>query len=112
MRILGLQIFPSARPSEECGHHQWETEPQTQVPNIIDFLSKTFLCTRNSSRCKILFFIKGTVWPDLIGPRMVPLEKPKLGQLFRFDIGLLNGVLNSIAFHAQLYLITNSFGGR
>jgi hypothetical protein len=41
MRILGLQIFPSARPSEECGHHQWQTEPQTQVPNIIDFLSKT-----------------------------------------------------------------------
>ncbi len=41
MRILGLQIFPSARPSEECGHHQWKTEPQTQVPNIIDFLRKT-----------------------------------------------------------------------
>jgi hypothetical protein len=64
MRILGLQIFPSARPSEECGHHQWETEPQTKVPNII-VLSKTSpfgLGIHHAERFYSSF--KGTVWPN------------------------------------------------
>jgi hypothetical protein len=29
---------------------------------------------------------------------------------FNFDLDFLNGVQNSIALHAQIYLITNSFG--
>jgi hypothetical protein len=31
---------------------------------------------------------------------------------FYFDLDFLNGVQNSIALHAKIYLITNNFGGR
>jgi hypothetical protein len=50
---------------------------------------------------------------------MIPLDRPRLGHSslwvfisIYFDLDILNGVQNSIALHAQMYLplITNSFG--
>jgi hypothetical protein len=51
---------------------------------------------------------------------MAPLGTPGLGYsllyflyiFFYFDIDFLHGVQNSIAVHAKIYLMTNSFGDR
>jgi hypothetical protein len=40
------------------------------------------------------------------------LVRTFLGFCFYFDLDFLNGVQNSIGLHAQVYLITNCFGGR
>ncbi len=62
--------------------------------------------------------VKGTDRPDKIGPRVVLLGSLYVRTFlvsffyFLFNLDVLNGVKNSTAFHAQIYLIVNNFRGR
>ncbi len=70
-----------------------------------------------NSHIRIWFIHKKKKRPDKIGPRVVPLDTPRLGHSslqYRFYFFLilillflfLNGVQNRIALHAQIYQIT------